>query len=51
VLSDKSRPIVQATLPVVADHIQKIATRFNRHLFGNHPQLLEGLSPASDGAR
>jgi hypothetical protein len=25
VLSDRSRPVVEATLPVVADHIQEIA--------------------------
>jgi nitric oxide dioxygenase len=42
VLSDKSRPVVQATLPVVADNIQEIAARFYRHMFVNHPDLLDG---------
>jgi nitric oxide dioxygenase len=42
VLSDKSQPIVQATLPVVAENIQEIAKRFYRHLFANHPELLDG---------
>ena len=41
-LSDTSRPVVQATLPVVADHIQEIAARFYRHLFGGNPELLDG---------
>jgi len=42
VLSDTSRPVVQATVPVVADNIQEIAARFYRHLFANHPDLLDG---------
>jgi nitric oxide dioxygenase len=41
-LSDLSRPIVQATLPVVGDNIQQIAERFYGHMFGNHPELLDG---------
>jgi nitric oxide dioxygenase len=43
VLSDRSRPVIEATLPVVADHIEEIATRFYTHLFGEHPQLLDGI--------
>src|SRR5215469_12278026 len=42
-LSDKSRSIIQATLPVVADHVQEIAERFYSHLFTEHPELLDGL--------
>ena len=41
-LSDRSRPVIEATLPVVADHIEEIATRFYEHLFGEHPELLDG---------
>ena len=41
-LSDRSRPVIEATLPVVADNIQEIATRFYTHLFGEHPELLDG---------
>ena len=41
-LSDRSRPVIEATLPVVADHIGEIARRFYDHLFGEHPQLLDG---------
>ncbi len=42
-LSDRSRPVIEATLPVVAQHIEEIATRFYTHLFGAHPQLLDGV--------
>src|SRR5215469_14980826 len=42
VLSDKSRPIIQATLPTVGMHIQEIAQCFYLHLFTNHPELLDG---------
>src|SRR3712207_3902912 len=41
-LSDRSRPVIEATLPVVADNIEEIATRFYAHLFGEHPELLDG---------
>ena len=41
-LSDKSRPVVQATLPVVGAHIKDIAERFYQHLFTTHPELLDG---------
>jgi nitric oxide dioxygenase len=43
VLSERSRPVIQATLPVVADNIEEIATRFYAHLFGDHPQLFDGV--------
>jgi nitric oxide dioxygenase len=42
VLSDRSRPVIEATLPVVAENIEEIATRFYEHLFGEHPELLDG---------
>jgi nitric oxide dioxygenase len=42
-LSDKSRPIIEATLPVVADNIKVIAERFYEHLFGAHPELFDGV--------
>jgi nitric oxide dioxygenase len=41
-LSDKSRPVIQATLPAVGAHIQEIAQCFYRHLFTAHPELLDG---------
>jgi nitric oxide dioxygenase len=43
VLSDRSRPVIEATLPVVADHIQEIAQRFYAHLFQAHPELNDGV--------
>ena len=41
-LSERSFPIVQATLPVVGDHLQEIAKRFYEHMFAAHPELLDG---------
>ena len=41
-LSARSRPVIEATLPVVAEHIEEIADRFYQHLFGEHPELLDG---------
>ncbi|MFJ3308564.1 globin domain-containing protein [Streptomyces sp. NPDC086549] len=42
-LSDTSRPVVTATLPVVAEHIGEIAQRFYKHMFAEHPELLNGV--------
>jgi len=42
VLSDRSRPVIEATLPVVAYSIEEIARRFYAGLFGEHPELLDG---------
>ena len=42
-LSDRSRPVIEATLPVVADHIEEIASRFYTHLFAEHPELFDGV--------
>jgi len=41
-LSDRSRPVIEDSLPVVADHIEEIARRFYAHLFEAHPELLDG---------
>src|SRR3954468_24461457 len=41
-LSDRSLPVVRATLPVVGENIGLIAERFYRHLFEGHPELLDG---------
>jgi len=43
VLSDKSRPVIQAILPAVGAHIQDIAKCFYGLLFAAHPELLDGL--------
>jgi nitric oxide dioxygenase len=42
-LSDTSFPIINATLPVVGEHIQEIAQRFYEHMFEARPDLLDGL--------
>ncbi|MET0765278.1 MAG: globin domain-containing protein [Blastococcus sp.] len=42
-LSDRSRPVIEATLPVVAENVNEITTRFYTHLFDAHPQLLDGV--------
>jgi nitric oxide dioxygenase len=42
-LSDKSRPLIEATLPVVGAHIDEIADHFYRRLFAEHPELLDGI--------
>lgn len=42
-LSDTAYPVIQATLPVVGENIQEIASRFYKHMFAEHPELLNGL--------
>ncbi|TYD00301.1 hemin transporter [Arthrobacter echini] len=42
-LSDLSRPVVQATLPVVGENITEIAQRFYAHMFDERPELMDGL--------
>ena len=42
-LSDTSRPVIEATLPVVGEHISEIATRFYAHMFEDRPELMDGL--------
>jgi nitric oxide dioxygenase len=50
-LSDQNRPVIEATLPVVGEHIGEIARRFYRHLFGEHPELLDGTFNRGNQAR
>lgn len=42
-LSDTSRPVIEATLPVVGENIGEIARRFYAHMFSEKPELLDGL--------
>jgi nitric oxide dioxygenase len=42
-LSEKSGPVVTATLPVVGENIDEIAKRFYEHMFTERPELLDGL--------
>src|SRR3954447_6982903 len=50
-LSERSRPVVEATLPVVGAHVGEIASRFYRHLFAEHPELLDGVFNRGNQAR
>ena len=50
-LSEQSRPVVEATLPVVGAHVGEIASRFYRHLFAEHPELLDGVFNRGNQAR
>ncbi|MGD9530732.1 MAG: globin domain-containing protein, partial [Pseudonocardia sp.] len=53
-LSSTSRSIIEATLPVVGEHIQAIAARFYERLFTAHPELLDGTfnrGNQADGAQ
>jgi nitric oxide dioxygenase len=42
-LTENSRPVIEATLPLVGQNVAKIAERFYEHMFGEHPDLLDGL--------
>jgi nitric oxide dioxygenase len=42
-LSDKARPVIEATLPAVAANIEEIANRFYAHMFAAHPEFQDGL--------
>jgi nitric oxide dioxygenase len=50
-LSDQNRPVIEATLPVVGQHIGEIAGRFYGHLFAEHPDLLDGTFNRGNQAR
>ncbi|UVJ40296.1 globin domain-containing protein [Arthrobacter sp. CJ23] len=47
-LSDKSRPIIEATLPLVGSRIGDITKAFYERLFAAHPELLDGLFSRSN---
>lgn len=47
-LSEKSRPIVEATLPLVGSRISAITVDFYNRLFAAHPELLDGLFSRSN---
>ncbi|GAA2558627.1 nitric oxide dioxygenase [Neomicrococcus aestuarii] len=42
-LSDQSRPIIEATLPVVGENLPEITKRFYARMFANRPELLDGV--------
>lgn len=47
-LSEKSRPIIEATLPLVGSRIGTITVDFYNRLFASHPELLDGLFSRSN---
>ncbi|SDX09285.1 nitric oxide dioxygenase [Arthrobacter sp. cf158] len=47
-LSEKSRPIIEATLPLVGSRIGAITADFYSRLFAAHPELLDGLFSRSN---
>ncbi len=42
-LSEKSRPVIEATLPIIGERISHITPKFYARLFAAHPELLDGL--------
>ncbi|WP_125610218.1 globin domain-containing protein [Specibacter cremeus] len=42
-LSEKSRPLIKATLPLVGARLGAITPNFYRRMFAAHPELLDGL--------
>ncbi|GAA1773206.1 FAD-binding oxidoreductase [Pseudarthrobacter sulfonivorans] len=47
-LSDKARPVIEATLPLVGSRIGAITPKFYARLFAAHPELLDGLFSRSN---
>jgi nitric oxide dioxygenase len=47
-LSDKSFPVIEATLPLVGSRIGDITPKFYSRLFAAHPELLDGLFSRSN---
>ncbi|MDQ6754050.1 MAG: FAD-binding oxidoreductase [Actinomycetota bacterium] len=47
-LSDQARPIIEATLPLVAERLPRITPNFYSRLFAAHPELLDGLFSRSN---
>lgn len=43
VLSEKSRPLIEATAPVIAQRLPQIAPKFYESMFTAHPELLDGF--------
>ena len=47
-LSDKSFPVIEATLPLVGSRIGEITPKFYARLFEAHPELMDGLFSRSN---
>lgn len=42
-LSEKSRPVIEATLPIIGERISHITPKFYSRMFAARPELLDGL--------
>lgn len=49
-LSTKSFPVIEATLPIIAERISSITPKFYDRLFAAHPELLDGTFSRSNQA-
>ncbi|HJX77856.1 globin domain-containing protein [Glutamicibacter sp.] len=47
-LSTQSRPVIEATLPIIGARISSITPNFYDRLFAAHPQLLDGIFSRSN---
>ncbi|MFJ2619739.1 globin domain-containing protein [Glutamicibacter sp. NPDC087344] len=47
-LSSQSRPVIEATLPIIAERISHITPKFYQRLFTAHPELLDGTFSRSN---
>ena len=47
-LSTQSRPVIEATLPIIAERISSITPKFYQRLFTAHPELLDGTFSRSN---
>ncbi|MGP9033687.1 globin domain-containing protein [Glutamicibacter mysorens] len=47
-LSTKSFPVIEATLPIIAERISSITPNFYNRLFAAHPELLDGIFSRSN---
>ncbi|KSU65733.1 globin domain-containing protein [Arthrobacter sp. NIO-1057] len=47
-LSTKSFPVIEATLPIIAERISSITPNFYNRLFTAHPELLDGIFSRSN---
>ncbi|GAA3299800.1 globin domain-containing protein [Glutamicibacter nicotianae] len=47
-LSTKSFPVIEATLPIIAERISSITPNFYNRLFAAHPELLDGVFSRSN---
>ena len=47
-LSTQSRPVIEATLPIIAERISSITPKFYQRMFAARPELLDGMFSRSN---